>query len=397
MKKAGIITYHHFYNYGTMLQALALQELVSRAGMQAEVIDFYQRTRPDSKTLLQRRIRSAGQYILRAGAYAKKIRAKAILRMNAKNIQRRKDAFDAFYNTHFHLTATAYGSTKELLEKPPLYDLYITGSDQTWNPNVGGSPDAFFLTFAPSTAVRGSYAPSIAVAQLTHEQEDRFRRLLPSFQFLSCREAEGADTLSQLLHRPVTHVVDPTLLMDRSAWAAYEGHQTHKRPFLLQYFLGDNPSCRKFSKDLARRLDLPIVCLPANVLDMTDRSVIPVYGGPDAFLSLIRDASIVCTDSFHGTAFSVGYQKDFFSFCKVDPRSPISDNGRLHDFLHLLSLEDRLIADYDVESAIRRGIAIEYTKPQQLLQHMREVSQRYLNDMVNSVSMDVDVDVSQKD
>ena len=185
MKTIGIITYHHYYNYGTMLQALALQEKVEQLGYQAELIDFKQDNSLSRYEMLKLRIKRMPVYIKER----KKYRALADSR---EKIKEKNELFEQFYKTYLHVGKKKYTTTQQLMENPPVYDGYVVGSDQTWNPFVANSPEAFFLPFVENKSKKGSYGPSLAVKSLSDEKEKEYRKKLSNFSFLSCREQDGA-------------------------------------------------------------------------------------------------------------------------------------------------------------------------------------------------------------
>lgn len=163
MKTIGIITYHHYYNYGTMLQALALQEKVEQLGYQAELIDFKQDNSLSRYEMLKLRIKRMPVYIKER----KKYRALADSR---EKIKEKNELFEQFYKTYLHVGKKKYTTTQQLMENPPVYDGYVVGSDQTWNPFVANSPEAFFLPFVENKSKKGSYGPSLAVKSLSERE-----------------------------------------------------------------------------------------------------------------------------------------------------------------------------------------------------------------------------------
>ena len=140
MDTIGIITYHHYYNYGTMLQALALQMKIEELGYKCEIIDFKQNNDLRKFELVRLRIR-------RMGIYIKDFKKYYALRSIKNSIIERNEKFEKFYGKYLKVSQNNYTSSEQLESDPPKYDGYVVGSDQTWNPNVGKNPDAFYLSF----------------------------------------------------------------------------------------------------------------------------------------------------------------------------------------------------------------------------------------------------------
>ena len=214
MKKVGIITYARFYNYGTALQAHALQQAVaSLPDVEAELIDyrFNEKLKHSLWWYLKIRIKRFFYYFTATKKIFRKLKYKNVF------LQKRP-AFDDFFSSDFVLSEKTYLLGEDLQNYPPKYDVYMVGSDQTWSPLVGFYP-ALFLKFAPSGARRVAYAPSLGVTNLSDGQKAFLKDNLSSFAYISCREKVGADLLSDCLGRDIPTVLDPTLLLTREQWS----------------------------------------------------------------------------------------------------------------------------------------------------------------------------------
>lgn len=277
MKSVGIITYHHYYNYGTILQAFALQKKIETLGYNAEVIDYHEEVTRTTAEKIKDRIVNLPKIITSPRTYLDKIKQSKTYSLYSSEVAARIYEFEAFYKKNLHVSEMKYGSSAELIQNPPAYDGYIVGSDQTWNPNIGVFSDAFFLSFAPTTALRGSYAPSLCVEGLTLAQEEQIKSLIRNVDFLSCRETRGTDWLRRLSGKEVTTVLDPTLLVNCDEWLEYSEKSAVTGDYILQYFLGNIQGCRQFTKDLSKKLGIKIVCLPFSYLDMSENYAEKVY------------------------------------------------------------------------------------------------------------------------
>ena len=373
MKTIGIITYHHYYNYGTMLQALALQEKVEQLGYQAELIDFKQDNSLSRYEMLKLRIKRMPVYIKER----KKYRALADSR---EKIKEKNELFEQFYKTYLHVGKKKYTTTQQLMENPPVYDGYVVGSDQTWNPFVANSPEAFFLPFVENKSKKGSYGPSLAVKSLSDEKEKEYRKKLSNFSFLSCREQDGAQLLSRITQKEVKCVLDPTLLLSAKEWGKYCEFEIPKEPYILVYFLGEKSEHRRAVEKIQKLTNWKIISLPAAYLEMENNDYKKVWGGPEEFLSLIRGAALICTDSFHGTMFSINFQRNFFSFCKSSDSEESSENSRLYSALNIFGLSNRII--HNMDNLTAEDISIDYKNVIPILEEQRRDSIEYLENML---------------
>lgn len=378
-KSVGIITYHHYYNYGTMLQAYALQKECELLGYQSELIDFKQNNEPTVMKLLAIRIK-------RLPAYIREHKKFSTLAKFKERFSERKQAYEDFYGKHLKVGDRRYTNSKELNENPPVYDGYIVGSDQTWNPYVANNPEAFYLSFVHDDSKKGSYAPSLAVSQLTDEQKNRFQKRLLGFSYLSCREAVGAKLLEDTLGRPVINVLDPTLLLNADEWKKISTVRQQDEPYILTYFLGDVMTHRGFVHRLAEKTGLKVIAIPVSYLDIIDPVSENRWVGPDQFLTLISNAEYVCTDSFHGTMFSINFGVEFFSFCKTKDAEQSSENSRLYSALELFDLSSRLVNEKNEEELINTLPKIDYEKVYKALNAEREKSIAYLKDMLEKIT-----------
>ncbi len=380
MKSVGIITYHHYYNYGTMLQAFALQRKVELMGYQSELIDFKQNNTPTAIQLLGIRIKRLPTYIKERKKYS-------ILAGSKKKFTERNQAYEEFYKTYLKVGGEKYSSSDQLKANPPQYDGYVVGSDQTWNPYVANNPEAFYLSFVGDDHKKGSYAPSLAVSQLTIEQKQMFQQRLKNFRYLSCRESAGAKLLEETLGRAVSAVIDPTLLLDWEEWKEISSEESLDKPYILTYFLGDVKEHRNFVHRLAEKTGLKIIAIPVSYLDINDPLSEKRWVGPDKFLDLIRNAEYMCTDSFHGTMFSINFSIDFFSFCKTKDSEKSSENSRLYSALELFGLSDRLVNSSNEERMLKELSEIDYEAVHVVLNKEREKSDAYLKEMLAAITV----------
>jgi hypothetical protein len=386
MKKIGIITYFYYYNYGTMLQGYALQKVMEREGkgvFSSEIIDC----RFAEKDLsfwyyFKIRVRRFFIYfteIKRVIATFKK-RDLTNAKYREENNQKRQ-LFDDFVKQCCSMSEVTYKQSSDLYPQPPIYDIYVTGSDQTWSPKVGFR-DSLFLGFAPKDKVKAAYAPSIGVAAYSSEEEQYVREHLKDYHFVSCREKHGAEILQKLSPVKVETVLDPTLLLRADEWRNIAIKPEVPEKYILCYFIGERTYYRDFAKQLSKQLNLPLVFIPGSNSDMKSENHLVWKSGPREFLGLIDNAEVVLTDSFHGTIFSINFGRNFYSFIKHEGAKAM-DNMRIIDILGRLGQSDRLLTEYAGNEIAY--IPVDYTTTDSLLQEEREHSESFINKILASV------------
>lgn len=364
--KIGFITTHQYKNFGTFLQCYALQYTLTKLGHHVEVVD-YQRKEYQKKWIEKTRIilGDIRRYPL------KNLR----IILNYPFLMKRICLFNKFYKRNFQLSSQKYPTSDSLKKNPPIYDLYISGSDQIWNPTLNGFIEPYFLTFVPKGRIKAAYAPSIGIAKLNEKQQDTFKRLLHDFKFISCREKSGVQLLNNCGIINVTQVIDPTLLVDKEYWLSLSQKSSiNKQQYGLTYFLSKTDYKEKLINPLfktKRRLDLTMET------DCNYKSILAA--GPYEFLSLINNADFICTDSFHGVVFSILFEKEFYALPRHNEGNINSQNSRITDFLKDLGLSDRWIQHQ--ENIIRTPI--NYHEINTKLSYMKEKSFNYIKTMLH--------------
>ena len=380
MKRVGIISYFNYYNYGSMLQGFALQYYIKSItnDIECELIN-YRGTPPTNSSKWRRfvtRFSRLGYYLL----HIKEIYTKS---KYAKKFAERNRYFDEFRQNMTVTTNTLYHNKSQLKKNPPIYDIYVTGSDQTWSPNVSGGFEfsPMFLDFAVDGAKKAAYAPSLGVNSFTHKQESYIREKLQGYSFLSCRETGGAVMLSKILGKNVPAVVDPTLLLNKESLKRLAHSPQIGSKYIFCYFLGNRQYYRSFAQQLSNQTGLPIYYIPVNWHDFSNADNLLWNAGPLDFVGLINNAEYICTDSFHGVAFSSNLNKNFYAFVKHRGSADVGDNSRLFDYLKRIGLENRLLTHYDGGEINIENI--EYSVVNEKIAEEREFSYQYINQIIH--------------
>lgn len=312
--KAYTLTCTWAQSYGAVLQAFALAKAINNLGWHTQIIDY----RPGYDNI------SRGRKLL-APVYRPK----------------HKD----FLRDSGLLTENVYRDGTELKDARLIADALVVGSDQVWNCTkyFNGKDDAMFLNFGPPNARRISYAASLAMSEVPPEQADRYKKLLDRFDAISVREETGATALHNIGVGGARVVIDPVYLLDRSEW---EDLSTRSRmdftreKYVLVVCLEQRDAIYEYARKKADRLGVKLYSLrggprafrkPSRV-DRNFRNV-PVYD----YLSILRGAEAVVTDSFHSMSFSLIFNRDV----NVLPRDD-SGNSRMADLLRELRIADRI-------------------------------------------------------
>ena len=379
MKTVGLITRHYRNNYGSRLQAAALQHAIEAIGFSCEIIDYRYDNELTGWPLFRLKLGKIFYYIRHIGIYSGRVIDKIALLINRNNMKKKAELFEIFFSKHMKATKTVYMNDEEILADPPVFDIYLVGSDQTWNPYVCGNPDAFYLTFAPKGAKKVSYGPSVAVAEFTPDQAVRFVRLTKDIDYLSCREEEGTKLIRRITGREVTTVLDPTFLLSREEWEKYTEDVPHPKRYILQYLIGEKKEHRQYVRKMAAKFELPIVSIPVIPSDMIDSRTTKCWTGPSGFLRLIMDAELVCTDSFHGSALAVNFGVPVYSFLKMDDGDAANENSRIRNVFEQFGIKNRIITDY---STLPRDYGLNYAAYKEKYDELKGKSCKYLNNIL---------------
>ncbi|MHB8128917.1 MAG: polysaccharide pyruvyl transferase family protein, partial [Mobilitalea sp.] len=260
------------------------------------------------------------------------------------------------------------------------YSAVVTGSDQLWSP--AGLPTNFYnLQFIPDDICKISYASSFGVSQIPFYQKSRTTAFLNRFQFISMRENQGSAIVKELTGKEVVTVLDPVFMFNADGWNKLIPVKTEfSEPYIFAYFLGRNTKFRDAVKELAEKTGYKIVTL--RHLDQYieedqyfgDYAPYDIY--PAEFLNMLRGASFVCTDSFHGSVFSIIYRKKFMVFNRYDEKSRHSKNSRIDTLCKNLGLEDRRYNGKLCETIIKD---INYDIVDEKYQILRNTADKYLD------------------
>lgn len=341
--KVSIITILDNTNFGTYLQALATGKIIESLGYEAEIVRY---TRPSMTGWGQLKYLFLDRGILSVIRNAWKIPRTLKLRDR-----------DFAFLSKFQFVTNEYVGFESLQKNPPMADVYLVGSDQVWNSFYNkGIDKSFYLDFAPMGKKRVSYASSIGMDSIPDKEESESVALLKKFSGLTVREQAGKELLAQYGIQAEV-VLDPTLLLDAKEWSSiankYPMHLSEK--YLLVYSVElkkQNLLIDYYARMIATQRNLKIYQVSYSGTEKKLSCADKFYGQatPDVFLNLMKNASFVVVSSFHGTAFSVNFGKEFLTI------SANRFNSRVVNLLNITNLNGRLVSDRDFDVSNLREI-----------------------------------------
>lgn len=376
MKKIGILTYYYnSINYGGNLQAYALCKKLEALGYPAEQICFDATVKPLPASFgeaVKRVLSSVRRFVYRMLNARRNSRSNAIVRD-------RKKAFEVF-NREMTPHSEAVYTVRNIADTNALYRCFIAGSDQIWNMNW--YVPSYFLDFVSPENVKTSYAASFGITDFTPEQQATLKTHLRDYRKISLREPTPLDEAVFGVTPEV--LADPTLLLTQEDWSAVAAPRQVTENYVFCYFFGDGRKSRALAEQYARKNGLMLVIVPhlngENPLDISFGDVQIADCSPQQFLSLIRHAECVFTDSFHAVVFSYIFQKNFFVF-KRGERDSMS--SRIDSITKLFGAQERFCHSEDRMSMeyIRSIPPKDYTVENPPLKELLARSETYLREI----------------
>lgn len=347
--KVGILTFHFVSNAGGVLQCFASQTYLQKSGYEAVVIDYRPKYHTVRYATVKNPFRYSSWYWKRFGN--RKLSKRVILTIKTfiqcikSNIRQSDKSTNALYDEFIRnnlVLTRKYSSYESLTNNPPIADAYITGSDQLWNPDlldIDFDP-AYFLKFGATGMPKISYAVSTG-KELNNTEIVKLCKLADELTAISVREynPKVVDALGQDVHI----CIDPTLLLDVEDYASVESDIIETEPYIFVYGFENTAGLHDAVHLAVNKYNCKVINGCPHRIKLDDSVQKLRDYGPDRFLTLIKNAQCVVTNSFHGTAFSVIYHKDFITVTHS------TRGGRMISLLYQLGLTSRLwgSADFD--------------------------------------------------
>ena len=336
--RVGILTFHDAQNYGAVLQAYALKKYIKKLGFDVSIVNYHHKNIPDG--------------------------------FPREPNPERWDKFNLFIKELIDFEEKICTSEEDL-EKLD-FDYWICGSDQIWNTEITrGFNKGFFLDFN-TKGKKISYAVSMGIPKLPEEHESDLKRSLNKIDEISVREESIREYTQNFTDKTVTRTLDPTLLLEPSDYdnLIYENKNGE---YVLIYALGPDERLSKIAKQIANEKKVKIIELNDNKHDNYFCEQIS-NAGPQEFLTLIKNAKAIVTNSFHGTIFSILFKKEFYTITRLNR------NSRMENILDIVDMRDRLI---DKIEDIQQVKAQNYDKAFKNLETEKKKSQEFLKNALN--------------
>lgn len=364
MKKIGIIThYYRSMNYGGVLQSYALCAFLREKGYDCQQICYASSPKVDAKK----------NFKILVAQFLETLFFK-------RKWKKRRDAFSIFREQIPH-SDVIY--TKETIANSvDDYDVFITGSDQVWN--LKNYHSAYFLDFVPSKKIKISYAASLCADALDENGKTIFQKSLGDFSAISVRENNAVELLTPLVSEKIDLVVDPVFLLKKTQWDALCGARMVRESYLFCYFLGGDQKARRLAQEFAKKKRLKIVTIPY-IHQYLSKDTFADFGfgdvrlhdvSPMQFISLIKHADAVFTDSFHAVAFSTIYKKEFFVFERAGEKQM---GSRIRSVVERVGAKEHFCTDENKNLDYLLGcVPIDYSENYKVTENMIEDSIRFL-------------------
>lgn len=362
--RIGILTFHCAHNYGAVLQCYALQETLKQMGHDVEIIDYRPKYLSTPYVIFDKK-----RFLSKNPIFLIKHSIGEILLLPTRI--KRYNAFDKFINNRLNLSHRIIKRTI-----PDNYDVYIMGSDQIWNPKItqGFDPIYFgFFDFPKTNKKYISYAASMEIKLLDEKSADYYHKALNNFDSVSVRETNLAKLLQPLTSKKIDTVLDPTLLANTNVWNNIAVQPSIKRKYVLVYQVRYNKSTLRIAHNIANQINAFVIEIMAWPTIYHNKNRLQC-SSPEGFLGLIKNAACVITTSFHGTAFSLIFNRSFYCI-------QLNDGGdtRSQSLLNSIGLSDRMIKNDETP----KFTEIDYNeKINKCIFELRESSLRYLRNNV---------------
>lgn len=365
--KIDLITMHRVINYGSVLQTYATVKYLEKMGHEVEVIDY-----------IPKRFRTKNVFLFVNPRRNKSIFHKILfICISFPGRLAHHHIFSSFINNNYKVTDKKYYSIEDLKKDVPYADVYITGSDQVWNSSFENKVDqAYFLDFVPKGKKRIAYAASFGKTELDEYEIDEVKELIHKYDSISVREDSAINILEKLGRYDGQHVIDPTLLLTKEEWENKASKRIIKDKYVLIYQLNPSDKLIKYANQIAKEEGLKVAKFGWDYIKPRGVDINLSYRTPEDFLSAIKYADFIVTDSFHGTIFSLNFNKQFI--CVAPPKY----STRLESILRETELEYRLIGEDSLEMK-KIFSKIDYDKINLHFQESREEAKKYLMEAIN--------------
>lgn len=346
--KAGIITFHDANNYGAVLQAYALNKKIGEY-CSSEIINYHNEKFHKSHS-------TSG------------IKNKIINLIYRNAIKKKNKEFSEFRKNKLLIKGDIIRD-EQLSQLNDIFDVFISGSDQVWNLKCSGNNDSYFLNFVNDTKKKNSYSASFGTRE--PKLDEMHIKYIKEFNHISVRERSGKDYLSEININAVK-TCDPVFLLDKGEWDKLAGDNSDR--YILVYEVVNGVNMINFAKMLSKVQKLKVIVITSSYKPILSVKTLRDIG-PIKWLNLIKNAEYIITNSFHGLAFSLIFNKQFF----VELLSNSDSNARMIELLEDMNLSSRLISDWQ---DIVKLDNIEFDNVNKKIKEVRKESIEYIGTII---------------
>lgn len=366
MKKVGIMTWFTYNNYGSLLQAYSMQSVIQKMGYTAVLINYD----PQEKIRFNYSLDNNPKKLII------KVINKLKFYINNKiiyKVEYNSNPFDDFRRNYLNISKKCCTSS-DLYMLNKEFSCFICGSDQIWAPSV--FDEKYFLDFVDNKKRKIAYAPSIGLPSIENKNiKTKMATLINNIEFLSTREENGKKIIKEISGRNAKVVLDPTLLINKKEWVENFNLEKNNDNYILYYFLSSNKNTYKEAKKIAKKLNKKLLIIPCSNKDYYQKECIKDDIDPKKFVSLIYNADLVLTDSFHGTIFSINLNIPFITFKRFKDNKK-SQNSRIYNILSLTDLNSRI---YSKKMLINKRILdLDFNYANKIIEQNRKSSLGFL-------------------
>ena len=367
MKKIRVLTFHYAHNYGAMLQAYALQKVLSRNEKNEVKFIDYRKSNIENSYKVFKPIR---KNMLRWF----KDNINSLKHYNSKKL--RYNNFNKFLYSKLNLTERVY-SIKELTELSKA-DIYITGSDQVWNPNIVMElSDIYTLNFKLESVKKIAYAASVGDASLIAERAEEYKNKISNINYISVRENDAKIELEKIINNNIEVVLDPTLLLSIDDWNnEIKDCANITDKYILAYVVNPDSEYIKIVNDLSQKTGLKIIHFGLENPGYNNVFKSAYTEGPLDFINYIKNAKYVVATSFHATVFSILFKKKFF----IVPHR--KTGARVTNILNQLGIEGRAFSSLEDFKNIDYNFETDWKNVEKKLEDERKKSIKWLTNAI---------------
>lgn len=377
MKKIGIATVHTGFNYGSCLQAYAGQTYLSSLGYDAELL-WYKDGLVKGRDIRIKKLIGMGMRTIWRPKLFKKTFLTYQSSLKKEIDQETKEQFLDFQKRYLKVRKCSWKELNQYASDENTLAC-VCGSDQIWNATNVYIDPIFYLRFAPKHK-RVAYAPSFGKDEIPGYNKNIIKKYISDFDYISVREEQGTSIVKELINRDVLSVIDPTLLLNKDQWSnCVTKEMKLPKEYILVYFL-DKPTktAIAYIEKLEKELQTPIIAIPYKYEALSQFKNLEYKNtGPGQFLNLIKNAKFVCTDSFHGMAFSANFNTPFYIFQR-DYGKATDQSSRIISLLNKLRLDERFVYEVNEINLDKFKLDVNFKVSNKKLDEERDKSRLYL-------------------